>query len=75
MRHFRRHANALSQRGVRMDRLADVHGVGAHLDGQRNLANQVAVQNLHTLGPKHRLIGDKGFVAGRHPMFVEFFIQ
>ena len=42
MRHFRRHANALTQRGVGMDGLADVDGVGAHLDRQGNLANHVA---------------------------------
>lgn len=33
MRHLRRHANALAQRGVRVDGLADVHRVCAHLVG------------------------------------------
>ena len=32
----------LAERRVRMDRLADVHRVGAHLDGQRDLADHVA---------------------------------
>ena len=30
MGNFRRHANAFAQRGVRVDGLADVHGVGTH---------------------------------------------
>ena len=42
MRHFRRHADALAQRGVGVDGLADVHGVGTHLDGQGDLADHVA---------------------------------
>ena len=42
MRHFCRHADAFAQRGVRVDGLADVHGVCAHLDGQRNLSDHVA---------------------------------
>ena len=42
MRHFCRHAYALAQRGVRVNRLADVHRVGAHLDGQSDFADQVA---------------------------------
>ena len=42
MRHLRRHADAFAQRGVGVDGFADVHRVGAHLDGQRNLANHVA---------------------------------
>lgn len=37
MRNLRCHANALAQRGVRVDGLSDVHGVGAHLDGRRDL--------------------------------------
>ena len=39
---FRRHADGLAQRGVRVDGLADVHGVGAHFDGQGDLADHVA---------------------------------
>ena len=42
MRHLGREADAFAQRGVRMDGLADVERVGAHLDGQRDLADQVA---------------------------------
>ena len=42
MRHFRRHANGLAKRGVRVNRLTDVHRVRAHLDSQRDLANHVA---------------------------------
>ena len=41
-RHLRRHADALAQRGVRVNRLADVHRISTHLDRQRNLANHVA---------------------------------
>jgi hypothetical protein len=40
--HFGRHADAFAQRRVRVDGLADVHLVGAHLDGQRHLADHVA---------------------------------
>ena len=42
MRNLRRHADALAQRGVRVDSLADVHRICAHLDGQSNLADHVA---------------------------------
>ena len=42
MRHLRRHAYAFAQRRMRMDGLADVYRISAHLDGQRNLANHVA---------------------------------
>jgi len=42
MRHFCRHADALAQRGMRVDGFADVHRVGAHLDRQGDLANHVA---------------------------------
>ena len=42
MRHFRRHADALAQRGMRMNRLADIDRVSAHLDGQRHFADHVA---------------------------------
>ena len=46
MRHLRRHTNALAQRRVRVNRLADVHRISAHLDGQRNLTDHVTPQNL-----------------------------
>jgi len=42
MRHFRGHANGFAQRGMRVNRLADIHRVCAHFDGQRNLPNHVA---------------------------------
>src|SRR5690606_30904382 len=45
--HFRRHAQALAERRVRMDGLADVDGVGPHLDGQRDLADHVAGVRAH----------------------------
>jgi len=42
MRHLFRHADAFAQRRVRMNRLADVHGVCAHFNGQSDFANHVA---------------------------------
>ena len=42
MRHLCRHADALAQHGVRMNRLADAYRISAYFDGQRNLANHVA---------------------------------
>ena len=42
MRHFRRHANAFAECWMRVNRLADVHRVRAHLDSQCDLANHVA---------------------------------
>ena len=42
MRHFRRHANGFAQRGVRVDGLANIHRIRAHLNRQGNLANHVA---------------------------------
>jgi len=44
--HFRRHADALAQRRMRMDGLANVHGIRAHLDSQRDLADHAAAQDL-----------------------------
>ena len=43
MRHLGRHTNALAQRGVRVYGFADVHRVGAHLDGQSDFAQHVAL--------------------------------
>jgi hypothetical protein len=40
--HFRHHADALAQRGVQVDGLADVHRIRAHFDGERNFANHGA---------------------------------
>ena len=42
MRHLCRHANALAQRRMRVNRLANIHRVRPHLDGQGDLANHVA---------------------------------
>ena len=42
MRDFRCHADGLSKRRMRVNRLADVHRIGAHLNRQRDLANHVA---------------------------------
>ena len=42
MRHFRRHADALAQRRMRVDGLADVDSVRTHLDAQGDLADHVA---------------------------------
>ena len=39
MRHFRRHADAVTQRRMRVNRLADVDGVGSHLDRQSRYAD------------------------------------
>ena len=41
MGHFRCHADALARSGMRMNGLANVHRVRAHLDGQRNLGDLV----------------------------------
>ena len=42
MRHFSRHANALTKRGMGVNGFADVDGVCTHLDGQHYLADHVA---------------------------------
>ena len=42
MRHLSRHANGFTQRRVRVNRLADVHGIRTHFNRQRNLANHVS---------------------------------
>jgi hypothetical protein len=42
MRNLRRHTNTLTQRRVRVNGLTDVHRIGAHLNGQCDLANHVA---------------------------------
>ena len=54
VRDFRRHANALAQRGMRVNGFADVHSICAHLYRQCNFADHVtgvrtddaAAQNL-----------------------------
>lgn len=42
VRNLRRPTGAFAQRRVRVNRLADVHRVRTHLDGQGNLTNHVA---------------------------------
>ena len=42
MRHFRRHANAFTQRGMGVDGFTNIHRIRPHLNRQRNLANHVA---------------------------------
>jgi len=42
LEYLRGHADALAQRRVRVDRLADVGGVAAHLHREADLAHQVA---------------------------------
>lgn len=42
MSDFRGHADALAERRVRVDRLADIDRVAAHFDGQRDFADHVA---------------------------------
>ena len=42
VRHFRRHADRFAERRVRVDGLADIDRVAAHLDGQTHLADHVA---------------------------------
>ncbi len=42
VRHLGCHADALTQRGVWVDGLANIHRVGAHLDGQCHFADHVA---------------------------------
>ena len=42
MRDFRCHANAFAQRGVGVNRLANVHCISAHLYRQCNLTDHVA---------------------------------
>ena len=39
MRHLSRHTDALTQRRVRLNRVAGVDGVGAHFDGQSRYAD------------------------------------
>ena len=42
MRNLRRHADGFTKRRMRVNRLADVHGICAHLNRKRNLTNHVA---------------------------------
>ncbi len=42
VRHFRRHADTLAQRWMRVDGFADVDGISTHLNRQGHFANHVA---------------------------------
>ena len=42
MRNLRRHANGLAQRGMGVNRLANIHRIRTHLNRQGHLANHVA---------------------------------
>ena len=46
MRYFSRHACALAQRGVRVNRLANIDCLCTHFNRQRNFANHVACVGL-----------------------------
>ena len=59
MRHFRRHADALAQRGVGVDGLANVHAVRPHLNSQCNLADHVA-----RVGADHAAAQDLAVAVG-----------
>lgn len=48
MRNLRRQAHALAKRRMRVNGLADIHSVRAHLDRQRNLSDHVnSVSGFH----------------------------
>jgi hypothetical protein len=54
MRHLSRHADTLAQCGVGVDGFSDVHGVSAHFDGERDLADHVARVGAHDARQKTR---------------------
>ena len=47
MRHFSRHANALPQRGMWVNRLAGMHRICPHFDGKSDLADCPACVDAH----------------------------
>jgi hypothetical protein len=57
MHYFHRHTDALAQRGMRVNRLADIDGICTHFNCQGHLANHVArvgadhaaAQNQHVI--------------------------
>jgi hypothetical protein len=63
MRHFRRHADGFPECGVRVDGLADVDGVGAHFDRQRNLANHVAGVGADHAAPQDLAVAVRFFTV------------
>jgi mRNA interferase HicA len=62
VRHLRRHANALAQHRVWVNRLANVHRIRTHLDGQGNLANHVARMRANHAAAKNLAVA-MGFGA------------
>jgi hypothetical protein len=56
VRHFGGHAHRLAQGRVGVDGLADVGRVGAHLDGQADLADHVAADGPTMVPPITRWV-------------------
>ena len=54
---FRRHAHRLAERGMRMDGVADVGDLAAHLDRQRGLGDQVARVHADDAGADDAMTG------------------
>src|SRR5574341_332741 len=50
---FRSHTHRLARRRVRVDGLADVDGIGPHLDRQRDLAYQITGAHPHDASADH----------------------
>ena len=63
MRHFCGHADALSQRGVRVNRFAYVHRVSAHLYRQCNLTNHVAGVCTNDAAAQNLAVAMRGFAV------------
>ena len=55
--HFRRHADQFAQCRMRMDGLADVDRIASHLDGEANLADQVARMGADDAAAEHAVVG------------------
>ena len=61
MRHLRRHADALTQRRMRMNRLADIHRIRTHLNRLRHCANHVASVRVDDAAAKDLAVGRTAF--------------
>ena len=59
MRYLSRHADAFTQRRVRVNRLADIHGISPHLNGQGDFADHVA-----GMGTNHAAAEDLAVAVG-----------
>ena len=59
MRHFRSHANAFTQRRMRMDGFADIDGISTHLYRQGDLTNHVT-----SMGADHATAQDFAVAVG-----------